>query len=189
MLDVTVDLSPEEQRRRAAERRARLYPPKPVNNVVAEASVVADLRARIANLESELAKKRREVTRLRGEIEEMRLGDNFDAAQMGAEYTKPRVTVREVMEYVAAYFNLSAEDLIGTSQTRKVATPRQICCWLAREYTVASLVMIGRVLGNRDHTTILHGCRRIEAALAGHDADTTAAVKRLSSIIEGERWS
>jgi chromosomal replication initiator protein len=70
-------------------------------------------------------------------------------------------TPEAVIEAVADFYSLTTEDLKGPSRNRKVVRPRHIAMYLARQETEASLPQIGRALGDRDHTTVLHGANKI----------------------------
>jgi len=76
-----------------------------------------------------------------------------------------KLTVDQVIEAVARYYNISLEDLEGASRKRSVAYPRQMAMFLARTETDASLPHIGEKLGNRDHTTILYGFEKISSKI------------------------
>jgi chromosomal replication initiator protein len=66
-----------------------------------------------------------------------------------------------VIEQVSKFYDVDTEDITGRSRNKKVMRPRQVCMYLAREETRASLPQIGRALGNRDHSTVLHGYEKI----------------------------
>jgi len=70
--------------------------------------------------------------------------------------------VRPVVNLVANHYGMALEDIASFRRTRHVARARHIAIYLARTMTKYSLSAIGHVL-NRDHTTIMHSCRRIEA--------------------------
>jgi chromosomal replication initiator protein len=78
-----------------------------------------------------------------------------------------RVTVDDIQKTTAEHFGLKQADLISERRTRSVARPRQAAMWLAKQLTTRSLPDIGRRFGGRDHTTVLHAVRRIEALRAG----------------------
>ncbi len=71
------------------------------------------------------------------------------------------VSVDDVMGLITAEFALSARDLTGKSRTQAVSLPRQIAMFLLREHTEMSLEDIGRIFGNRDHTTVLYAVTKI----------------------------
>ena len=73
-----------------------------------------------------------------------------------------RVTIEEIQKKTAEFYKLDLRELHSTRRARRVARPRQVAMFLARELTSRSLPDIGRRFGGRDHTTVLHACRRIE---------------------------
>ena len=78
---------------------------------------------------------------------------------------RANVTRADVVDAVVHHFKVELRDLRGKSRSKEIALPRQVAMYLLREETDASLVEIGNELGGRDHTTILHGVRKIEGAL------------------------
>jgi chromosomal replication initiator protein len=72
------------------------------------------------------------------------------------------VSIENIQKTVADYFKIRVADLLAKSRSRSVARPRQVAMALAKELTNHSLPEIGDAFGGRDHTTVLHGCRRIE---------------------------
>ena len=71
------------------------------------------------------------------------------------------VSIENIQKTVADYFKIRVADLLSRRRTRSIARPRQIAMALAKELTNHSLPEIGDAFGGRDHTTVLHGCRRI----------------------------
>lgn len=74
-----------------------------------------------------------------------------------------KVTVEQVIAAVSTYYNVSTEQMIGKTRSRAIAYPRQIAMYLCRTETDASFPQIGRRLGKRDHTTIMHGFEKIDS--------------------------
>lgn len=75
------------------------------------------------------------------------------------------ITVDYINKIVTDHFNL-AEDAINSKRKQKsIALPRQICMYLCKEFTGLSTTDIGEKLGNRDHSTVIHGCNKIEDLL------------------------
>ncbi len=72
------------------------------------------------------------------------------------------VSIENIQKTVAAYYKIRVADLLSKRRSRSIARPRQIAMALAKELTNHSLPEIGDAFGGRDHTTVLHGCRRIE---------------------------
>ena len=73
------------------------------------------------------------------------------------------VSIENIQKTVAEYFKIRVADLLSKRRSRSVARPRQLAMALAKELTNHSLPEIGDAFGGRDHTTVLHGCRRIAA--------------------------
>ena len=73
------------------------------------------------------------------------------------------VSIENIQKTVADYFKIRVGDLLSKKRSRSIARPRQIAMALAKELTNHSLPEIGDAFGGRDHTTVLHGCRRVEA--------------------------
>jgi chromosomal replication initiator protein len=77
------------------------------------------------------------------------------------EATGPEITAATIMAQTATYYGLSIEDLCGSSRSRTLVTARQIAMYLCRELTNLSLPKIGQQFGGRDHTTVIHACKKI----------------------------
>jgi chromosomal replication initiator protein len=73
-----------------------------------------------------------------------------------------KITVEEIQRKVSDHYNIRLSDMIGPRRVRSYARPRQIAMYLAKQLTTRSLPEIGRRFGGRDHTTVIHGVRRIE---------------------------
>jgi len=71
------------------------------------------------------------------------------------------VTLENIQKTVAEYFKIRVADLLSKRRSRSIARPRQIAMALAKELTRHSLPEIGDAFGGRDHTTVLHACKRI----------------------------
>jgi len=72
------------------------------------------------------------------------------------------VTIDNIQKTVAEYFKIRMADLLSKSRRRSITRPRQLAMSLAKELTTHSLPEIGDAFGGRDHTTVLHACRRIK---------------------------
>ncbi|MFB0533612.1 MAG: chromosomal replication initiator protein DnaA [Anaerolineae bacterium] len=79
------------------------------------------------------------------------------------------LSVEQIIEAVAQFYNLETEDLLGRRRSKDIVTARQIAMYLVREETNASLPQIGRAMGGRDHTTVLHGYVKIHAQVEEDD--------------------
>jgi chromosomal replication initiator protein len=93
-----------------------------------------------------------------------------------------RITVDDIQKATSEHFGLKQADLISERRNRSIARPRQAAMWLAKQLTTRSLPDIGRRFGGRDHTTVLHAVRRIEALKADDPVlarDLEALVRKL----------
>ncbi|MBT6509441.1 MAG: chromosomal replication initiator protein DnaA [Rhodospirillaceae bacterium] len=81
-----------------------------------------------------------------------------------------RVTIEEIQKKVAEHFNIRMADMVSARKQRAIARPRQIAMYLAKRLTSRSLPEIGRKFGGRDHTTVMHGVRKVEELMAGDHA-------------------
>lgn len=79
------------------------------------------------------------------------------------EATKP--TVNRIMARVSDHYHVPASDLISGRRTRSILLPRQVSMYLTRRLTDLSLDEIGASFGGRDHSTVLHACRKVAGAL------------------------
>lgn len=89
---------------------------------------------------------------------------SVEQAKAALDYLVTRreaISVDMVIEAVAEYYNLSIDELKGNSRSRRIAGPRQMVMYLAREETKTSLPQIGEALGGRDHTTIMYGYEKV----------------------------
>lgn len=94
-----------------------------------------------------------------------------------------KVSIEEIQRRVAEHYNVRLSDLIGPKRVRTIARPRQIAMYLAKQMTTRSLPEIGRRFGGRDHTTIMHGIRKIEE-LKGADLQMAEDVDLLRRLLE-----
>ena len=90
--------------------------------------------------------------------------------------------VGEIQAAVGEHFGLSPEELLSTARTARIAWPRQVAMYLARELTGESLPAIGRHFGGRDHTTVLHAWRRTSACIIADEASREAVEKLCSQL-------
>ncbi|MBI3647163.1 MAG: chromosomal replication initiator protein DnaA [Actinobacteria bacterium] len=98
--------------------------------------------------------------------------------------TQTEIPPKLILEETAQYFSLSTGDLLSKSRSRPLTQARHIAMYLMRECTGLSLVKIGELFGGRDHTTALHGIKKIEAEMQARDA-TFRQVQDLTRIIRG----
>jgi chromosomal replication initiator protein len=87
-------------------------------------------------------------------------------------------SVNEIQIATAKHFEISTEELLSSARAARIAWPRQVAMYLSRELTNESLPSIGRHFGGRDHTTVLHACRRASSRITD-DKDSREAVEKL----------
>lgn len=88
------------------------------------------------------------------------------------------VTIDNIQRVVADYYQLKMSDLLSKRRSRSVARPRQVAMAIAKELTNHSLPEIGESFGGRDHTTVLHACRKVKE-LEGADREVQRDLKNL----------
>jgi chromosomal replication initiator protein len=96
------------------------------------------------------------------------------------------VSVDRVLDATCELFSLTREELLSPSRTPRVMWPRQLAMYLAREHTGASLPAIGTAFGGRNHTTVMHACRRAAERAAG-DPEAAETVRTLSERLHADR--
>jgi chromosomal replication initiator protein len=87
-------------------------------------------------------------------------------------------SIEQVLQATCERFRVSTEELVSPSRSPRIALPRQLAMYLARELTGQSLPAIGRAFGGRDHTTVLHALRRTEQRIST-DTDLRLAAQQL----------
>jgi chromosomal replication initiator protein len=93
------------------------------------------------------------------------------------------VSVEDIKQAVSRHFKIGAEALVGRKRTSAIALPRQVAMYLARMLTNMSLADIGASFGNRDHTTVIHGCDKV-GEMVKTDAEFAALIDRISQEIK-----
>ncbi|PJE79688.1 Chromosomal replication initiator protein DnaA [invertebrate metagenome] len=89
-----------------------------------------------------------------------------------------QVSIDNIQRTVAEYYKIKVSDVLSKRRSRSVARPRQIAMALSKELTSHSLPEIGDAYGGRDHTTVLHACRKVKE-LVGEDAEIRSDYKNL----------
>jgi len=136
--------------------------------------VASNIKSNIRELEGALTKicafgklEKKPVTL---DLAELALKDTIESQR--------EITPELIMNIVSEHFNITVADIISKKKNKEIANPRQICMFLCRKYTDVSLQRIGQQLGNRDHTTVMHGSDKISKAL-----ETDEALKNSVNII------
>ena len=116
---------------------------------------------------------RSNIRELEGALRRVTANANFTGQPITVEFTKlalkdlialhdKLVTIENIQKTVAEYFKIRVADLLSKKRTRSITRPRQMAMSMAKELTNHSLPEIGDAFGGRDHTTVLHACRKIE---------------------------
>ena len=95
-----------------------------------------------------------------------------------------RITVDQIQKACAAHYKIDAAEMRSKRRARAVARPRQVAMYLAKKMTPRSLPEIGRIFGGRDHSTVIHAVRTIEA-LREQNPDMDADIRALQRQLEG----
>jgi chromosomal replication initiator protein len=116
---------------------------------------------------------RTNVRELEGALNRVIANANFTGREISIDFVREAlrdllalqdklVTVDNIQKTVADYYKIKVADILSKRRSRSVARPRQMAMALAKELTNHSLPEIGNGFGGRDHTTVLHACRKIE---------------------------
>jgi len=116
---------------------------------------------------------RSNIRELEGALRRVIANSHFTGSPITLDFTKESlkdlislqdrlVSIENIMKTVAQYYKIRVSDLTAKKRTRSIARPRQLAMALAKELTNHSLPEIGDAFGGRDHTTVLHGCRKIK---------------------------
>ena len=131
-----------------------------------------DLSEQVAFL---IAKRMRSNVRdLEGALNSLIANARFSGRTIDLDYTQEilrdvlavhdrLITIENIQKTVADFYQMRVADLLSKRRTRSIARPRQMAMYLAKALTDHSLPEIGSAFGGRDHTTVLHACRKIEA--------------------------
>jgi len=93
-----------------------------------------------------------------------------------------QVSIENIQKTVADYYKIKVSEMYSKKRTRALARPRQIAMALSKELTELSLPNIGDAFGGRDHTTVLHACRKI-AELKARDTELTRDYNALMQVL------
>ena len=82
---------------------------------------------------------------------------------------RAHISPSQVVETVAKFYNISVQEIVSSSRSKELVQPRQVAMYLVRQESDASLPEIGALLGDRDHTTVIHGVNRVKERLESED--------------------
>jgi chromosomal replication initiator protein len=178
---LNVDLQPPSYETRCAilakKTEARgIHIPVEVLNLVAKniSSNVRDLEASLTKLIAYAELTKKPITL---EVAQQQLRDSFGAPKQN------NVTIETIQKVVSEYFSLSYTDLKGKKRTKAVSFPRQLAMYIAREITEYSTTELGMEFGGRDHTTVMHGCQKIEERLKA-EPSLEMTIQKLTKLIK-----
>jgi len=100
------------------------------------------------------------------------------AAYLHHQIDAGKPTMERIAWRVSRYYQVPARQLQSRRRYRNILLPRQVSMYLARRLTGLSLEQIGAYFGGRDHSTVLHACRKVEEAIGG-DAGLSGAVRQI----------
>ena len=138
-------------------------------------------------------KVRSNVRELEGALKRVAANSNFTGRPITVELIKDslkdllaiqarQVSVENIQKTTAEYYNIKLSDLLSKRRSRSVARPRQMAMFLAKELTNYSLPEIGESFGGRDHTTVIHACRKIKE-LRGFNLDIEEDYRKLLRVL------
>ena len=138
---------------------------------------------------------RSNVRELEGALRRVIANARFTGARISIEQVKRalrdlfaiqdrQISIDNIQRTVAEYYNIKIADLLSKRRNRTIARPRQVAMSLAKELTNHSLPEIGDAFGGRDHTTVLHACRKV-AELRESSMDLAEDHKNLSRLLSG----
>lgn len=120
------------------------------------------------------------VPRLRGRLMQLAAATQHGQPLPESDDADAKALVRQITATVARHFGLTMGQLRGKSRQQTTAEGRSLAMYLCRELTDLTLADIGRQFGNRDHTTVLHACRKV-ASLVQTDPATARLVEELTT--------
>lgn len=136
---------------------------------------------------------RSDVRALEGALKRVVANSHFQGREITTDFVKESlrdllalqdklVSIENIQKTVAEYYKIKVSDLHSKRRNRSIARPRQVAMALAKELTNHSLPEIGDAFGGRDHTTVLHACRKVKE-LTGTDSDVKEDHNNLLRIL------
>lgn len=156
-------------RARSVPLSARLEPPN--KSVESQTPEIVLLKQQLADVQSKL-----------GMVMHML---QLDEATINQAPTYVRVI--DIKKLVCAYFDVTEHDLDAQIRTAGIVRARQIAMYLARQHTVQSMPVIGKLFGHRDHTTVLHAIKKIGNAVCYNETIQIAVAELDRQIMELKR--
>ncbi len=100
----------------------------------------------------------------------------------GKEERKRPLNLNQVLNAVCKYYSVTSTELKGSRRTKNLVLPRQVAMYLLKELTDTPYITIGEFLGGRDHTTIMHGTRKIEGEI-GKNLELEQDIKNVTQLV------
>jgi chromosomal replication initiator protein len=125
--------------------------------------IATNIKSNIRELEGALTKIVA-LSRLKKKEVDVTLAEEALKDLISPDNTK-QITPELIIDIVGEHYNLTSQEIFSSNKSRNIAFPRQICMYLCRKLTELSLSDIGKTMGNRDHTTVLHGIDKIEKTM------------------------
>ena len=133
------------------------------------------------------------VRELEGALKRVIANSNFTGRPISVDLIKDslkdllaiqarQVSVENIQKTTAEYYNIKMSDILSKRRSRSVARPRQMAMFLAKELTNYSLPEIGEAFGGRDHTTVIHACKKINE-LRGFNLDIEEDYRKLLRVL------
>lgn len=94
-----------------------------------------------------------------------------------------QVSIDKILDRVSKHFRVKVSDILGSKRTRMVSAPRRVAMYLSRQLTSHSFPEIGAMFGNKDHSTVMHACRRMDEDV-NHNEEMRRTVELLIAQIK-----
>jgi chromosomal replication initiator protein len=137
--------------------------PDDVSNYVA-----ARLDQNIRQLEGAMTKLQG-LSLLDGSPIDMAMAKTAISGGSGVKNPKKHLTIQDILDAISAFYDVKLVDLLSKRRNKSITTPRQVGMWLARRHTRFSLEEIGGYFGGRDHTTVMHAIKTVNAKKSSSD--------------------
>jgi chromosomal replication initiation ATPase DnaA len=151
---------------------------------LAEEAAREALEAEVRRREEDRALAAAAAQRAREELERWVSAQRTQALNLG-DIAPPRISMGRVIAEVCIRYQVEEIDLCSDRRTANVVLPRQIAMYLCRTFTLKSLPEIGRRLGGKDHTTVLHGVRKITRLVENYP-HLAAEIEDIKKALEAE---
>ena len=173
---------PDLETRQAILKRKAAAQNKDINNEVVE-FIAMNIQSSIRELEGALTKiiATCELTK-----REINLENAQDILKGIIDKKKQAITPELIIREIVKYYGISIEELLGKKRTKEIVLPRQITMYFLRHEANMSFPDIGKQMGGKDHSTIMHGCKKIESDISQNQQikeDITRIKERLSSSL------